>query len=156
MAKPKYPGLKKDEIEVMDRFLAGKYLEGEYTYDVKLYLKCYLDLSCVFPLVDHRSINENYTEIKTQLDKVSEVKGSIVDVTASRIDCIVETDSQIWLLEVTPKLKKHVIGGCLLYRDLFMYQFEPTKPVRLGIVSGVDDPRTHFTLKKHDIKLWIV
>lgn len=154
--KPKYPGLKKDEIEVMDRFLAGEHLEGEYTYDVKLYLKEHLIKNTDEHVFDVDSISQAYEIIRSLMVPISKPTAGFSDLQASRIDAVIETDKEIWLLEVTPKLKKHVIGGCLLYRDLFMYQFEPTKPVRLGIVSGVDDPRTHFTLKKHDIKLWIV
>ena len=154
--KPKYPGLKKDEIEVMDRFLAGKHLEGEYIYDVKLYLKKHLYEAFLPDPNTFKQTSKEYEHILASMNQLSKLTYGGSDLQASRIDCVVETDKEIWILEVTPRLKKHAIGGCLLYRDLFMYQFEPTKPVRLGIVSGVDDPRTHFTLKKHDIKLWIV
>ena len=148
--------MKKDECEVMDRFLAGEYLEGEYTYDVKLYKKKFVPLHGFGYNPLNMFFGAAKGDIQERIKKLDSMLRDEAELFAKRIDAVVETPTEIWLLEVTPKLKKHVIGGVLFYRDLFMYQFEPTKLVRLGIVAGVDDPMAHYTLRKHDIKLWVV
>lgn len=178
MTKPKYPGLKKDEIEVMDRFLAGPHPHGEITYDVKLYLKEHLIQGGINILPLGTSLNEQYKRILAAMNRLSKITYGGSDIQASRIDCVIETDDTIWILEVTPKLKKHVIGGCELYPDLFAYQFglkpyktrhndgtvstqyktdsDPPKTLKTGIVAGRDDPRSHHTLLRLHTRLWIV
>jgi len=73
-----------------------------------------------------------------------------------RIDLVVHSDDSIWVMEITPKLSKMAIGGCLAYKDLYEKQFKPDLPVKMGIIVEVDDPNYHSTLEKLDIRLWVV
>lgn len=73
-----------------------------------------------------------------------------------RIDLVVHSDAVLWIMEITPKLSKAAIGGCLAYRDLYINQFNPEKAVKCGIIVEMDDPNYHSTLEKLDIKLWVV
>jgi len=75
---------------------------------------------------------------------------------AKRIDLVVHADKEIWVIEITPKVSKAAVGGCLTYKDLYIKQFKPTKPVRLGIIVEVDDPAYHSTLENNNISLWVV
>lgn len=75
---------------------------------------------------------------------------------AKRIDLVVHASDAIWIMEITPKVSKAAIGGCLAYADLYDKQFKPTKTVNCGIIVEVDDPAYHDTLKKLDISLWVV
>jgi len=75
---------------------------------------------------------------------------------AKRIDLVVHADREIWIIEITPKVSKAAVGGCLTYKNLYEKQFKPSKPVRLGIIVEVDDPAYHDTLKNNDINLWVV
>jgi len=73
-----------------------------------------------------------------------------------RIDMVVHADDAVWIMEITPKVSKAAVGGCLSYKDMYIKQYHPTKPVKLGIIVEVDDEAYHDTLKKNDIKLWVV
>lgn len=73
-----------------------------------------------------------------------------------RIDLVVHARDAVWIMEITPKLSKAAVGGCEFYKDLYIKQYHPAKPVRCGIIVEVDDPAYHDTLKKLDIKLWVV
>ena len=73
-----------------------------------------------------------------------------------RIDLVVHAPDAIWIMEITPLLSKPAIGGCKVYRDLYIKQFKPEKEVICGIIVEVDDPAYHDTLKKLDIELWVV
>jgi len=75
---------------------------------------------------------------------------------AKRIDLVVETKNEIWIIEITPKVSKASVGGCLTYKELYLEQFDPVKDVKLGIIVEVDDPAYHSTLKNNDIRLWVV
>lgn len=73
-----------------------------------------------------------------------------------RIDMIVHAYNAIWIMEITPKVSKAAIGGCLSYKDMYIKQYNPTKPIKLGIICEVDDPAYHDTLKNLEIRLWVV
>lgn len=73
-----------------------------------------------------------------------------------RIDLIVHAQDAIWIMEITPLLSKPAIGGCLAYKDMYVKQFKPSKPVRCGIIVEVDDPAYQDTLKNLEIALWVV
>jgi len=73
-----------------------------------------------------------------------------------RIDLVVHADDAIWIMEITPLLTKAAVGGCEVYRDLYVKQFQPEKEVKCGIIVEVDDQAYHETLKKLDIALWVV
>lgn len=75
---------------------------------------------------------------------------------SKRIDLVVHATDTIWIMEITPKLSKASIGGCLTYKELYEKQFQPEKPVKCGIIVEMDDPAYHSTLKNNDISLWVV
>jgi len=75
---------------------------------------------------------------------------------AKRIDLVVHAQETIWIIEVTPKVSKAAIGGCITYRDLYIKQFNPEKEVKLGIIVEMDDPAYHSTLENNKIALWVV
>jgi len=73
-----------------------------------------------------------------------------------RIDMMVHAVEAIWIMEITPKLSKAAIGGCLSYRDMYIKLFQPSLPVKMGIIVEVDDQAYHDTLKNYEIQLWVV
>jgi len=77
-------------------------------------------------------------------------------VTAKRIDMVVHASDAIWIMEVTPKVSKAAVGGCLTYKELYEKEFKPSLPVKLGIICEMDDPAYHSVLKSNDIRLWVV
>lgn len=73
-----------------------------------------------------------------------------------RIDLVVHAADAVWIMEITPKVSKAAIGGVLSYKDMYIKEYKPTLPVKLGIIVEVDDEAYHDTLKKNDITLWVV
>ena len=109
-------------------------LDGEYIYDVHLDVP---DL--VFP--------DWYTEKEIQMWKT---------LRAKRIDLVVKQPDRHWVIEITPKLSKAAVGGCLFYRELYKEQYKPGVPVFCAVVCEVDDPAYHIITKKESIRVWVV
>ena len=134
MVKQEYKHLKADEKAIAKRFVDGGWLPGSYEYDVALESP-----DVVFPAHWTKQDFEHWSGLR-----------------AKRIDIVVHAPAAEWILEVTPKLSKAAIGGCVTYRELYMKQFNPKYPVHLGIVVEVDDLAYHDTLKRYGITLWVV
>jgi len=134
MVREEYKHMKPDEKTIAERFVKANYLPGKYTYDVMLESP-----DVMFPAHWTKKDMEHWSGLR-----------------AKRIDAVVETDENIWILEVTPKLSKAAIGGVITYREMYRRQFNPTKKILVGIVVEVDDLAYHDTLDRMDITLWVV
>lgn len=134
MVTQEYKHLKPDEKEIAKRFVAAGYLPGVYEYDVQLESP-----DVVFPAYWTKKDFEHWSGLR-----------------AKRIDIVVHAQAAEWILEVTPKLSKAAIGGCVTYRELYERQFKPKFPVHLGIVVEVDDLAYHDTIRRYGITLWVV
>ena len=129
-----YAHLKADEKAICERWLRAASLQGKMEYDVHL---------------DTPTLNAPAWWTKKDLTNWNAV-------TAKRIDLVVHASDAIWIMEITPKVSKAAVGGCLAYKQLYMDQFHPTKPVNLGIICEMDDPAYHQVLKNNEIRLWVV
>ena len=134
MVREEYKHLKPDEKEIAKRFVAGGFLPGDYEYDVQLESP-----DVVFPAHWTKKDLEHWSALR-----------------AKRIDIVVKQKDAVWILEVTPKVSKAAIGGCVTYREMYYKQYKPSVPVHLGIVVEVDDRAYHDTLNKFGIRLWVV
>jgi hypothetical protein len=134
MVRQEFKHLKPDEKIIAQRFYDQGHLIGEYEYDLHLTTP---DVN--FPAHWTKKDLEHWSALR---DK--------------RIDIVVHAAAAEWIIEVTPKLSKAAIGGCVTYRELYMRQFNPKYPVHLGIVVEVDDLAYHDTLKRYGITLWVV
>jgi len=134
MPRKSFSHLKKDERAIAERFERNAFLKGEYVYDVHLESP-----GLVFPAWWTKKDIELWRTLK-----------------AKRIDLLVKQPDRHWILEITPKVSKAAVGGVLTYRDLYKKQYKPGVPVMVGIVCEVDDPAYHDTLKKNNIRLWVV
>lgn len=134
MSWKEYTHLKADEKEIAKRWVMKVPIQGHREYDVHLEV----------PIPE---IPSHWT--KQDLKRWE-------GLTAKRIDLVVHAQDAIWIMEITPKVSKAAIGGCLTYRDLYIKQFQPDKQVLCGIIVEMDDPAYHETLKTLDIKLWVV
>lgn len=134
MVRAEYAHLKAEEKAIMIRFVAREMLPGSYEYDIHL--------SVPDPAWPPDMSEEDKTMWRRR--------------TAKRIDVICKTSSECWILEVTPKLGKAVVGGILMYKYMYEDQYSPMLPVRLGIIVAMDDPSYHPLLEREHIKLWVV
>lgn len=126
--------LKPIEKEIYKRWLSHRYLQGIREFDVHL---------------DVPIVNKPAWWTKKDLAAWHAVRDK-------RIDLVVHTQREIWIIEITPKVSKAAVGGCLTYKELYEHQFKPKKPIRLGIVCELDDLAYHNTLNQFKIKLWVV
>jgi len=134
MPSSQYTHLKKDEKAIAKRFRARYYFPGEWVYDQ------HLDVPAVaLPAWWTKKDRESFADLK-----------------AKRIDLLIKGPEEHWIMEITPKLSKPAVGGCLVYRDLYIKQFKPDVPVKLGIVVEVDDPAYHSTCVKSGISWFVV
>jgi hypothetical protein len=134
MVREEFKHMKPDEKIIADRFLRSGQLPGSYEYDVHLESP-----DVKFPAHWTKQDFEHWSGLR-----------------AKRIDIVVKQPDAIWLLEVTPKLSKAAVGGCLTYKEMYTKEFFPAVPVKMGIVVEVDDLAYHGTLRTLDIALWVV
>ena len=64
-------------------------------------------------------------------------------LTQRRADVLATTPSAYWILEIKDRAGPDAIGQLLLYRALFLNEYQPELPVRLGIIA----PRLGFDLQ---------
>jgi len=129
-----YMHLKPDEKEIAKRFVEKDIFPGEYIYDV------HLDVET--PKIPDHWMTKEITAYQT--------------LRAKRIDLLVKRPDGIWIFEITPKVSKAAVGGCLTYKELYEELFKPSLPVKLGIICEMDDKAYHPTLDKLGIELWVV
>lgn len=134
MVREEYKHLKADEKAIAQRFVEANLLPGRYEYDVMLQ-----SADVIFPAHWTKKDLEHWSGLR-----------------AKRIDIVVHAADAIWILEVTPKLSKAAVGGCLTYKELYVTQLNPSLPVKLGIVVEVDDLTYHPVLGQLGIRLWVV
>lgn len=134
MPKPKYPHMREWEMTIMDRFLQKNTIEATFNYDV------------------HVRIND-----KVPLYNATDAEKILWrQMTAFRIDAVMETPAHIYVIEVKDRLRPSAIGQALTYALLYEKKNKPTKPVTPAIVCGMDDPDTHDVCDKYGIKVWVV
>ena len=71
-------------------------------------------------------------------------------------DLVVETPTEVWLVELEMDLRLMNLARQEIYRDLYEEQYRPTKPVRLGAVARLDSPEMHGYLESHGVRVWIL
>ena len=134
MPSSEYTHLKKDEKAIAKRFRARYYYPGKWIYDLHLEVP-----PVALPAYWTKKDRDNFADLK-----------------AKRIDLLIDGPKEIWIMEITPKLSKPAVGGCLVYKELYLKQFKPKVPVKMGIIVEVDDEAYHPTCKKLGIDVFVV
>jgi hypothetical protein len=134
MPKPKYPHMRIWEETIMDRFLQTVTFEATYDYDVHV-------------RIDDKTPNTLHTDTERQLWR---------QMTAFRIDAVIQTPANIYVAEVKDRLRPSAIGQALTYSHLYQKIHKPTKPVIPAIITAMDDPDTHNVCDRYGIKVWVV
>jgi len=78
------------------------------------------------------------------------------NLTQKRIDAVDESESEIKLIEFTPRLSARTLGNLMSYSVLYKKQFTPSKPVRLVLIAGEDDKDLRVVADAHNISVMIV
>jgi len=75
---------------------------------------------------------------------------------SKRADAIVETQDEVWIIEVSQDAGLRAIGQVLAYRALWLEDPQILKPERLLIVCQIIDEDTAFSAAKHGIQVYVV
>jgi len=134
MFPPSLPHYKVKEVETLKQFVKLGALPGDYSFDVRLPYE-----------LSEREKSLHPTEQRMMMFLKS-----------MRIDAVVETDKEIWILEVAKGLELSYTGKLLGYTDLYKEIFKPTKPLRMGVVAVNDNTMARRALERMGVKIWIV
>lgn len=130
----KLPHYKEIEVETLKKFVDLNFLPGDYSFDVR--------------------IPYELTEEEKKL--AEEEKRMIINLKSMRIDAVVETADEVWILEVAKNIKLSYTGKLEGYAFLYKKIYKPTKPVKKGVVALVDSKMAREALEHMDTKIWIV
>lgn len=125
----KYPHMFKKDIASWEKFLAK---HGED------YIKFDYDVKCGEPC----KIPEHWAE---PYRKDAEVLSRL------RIDVVGEKENGIDIIEVKPRLNQTAIGQVLTYKEWYIREHKPTKPVRAVIVAEEGNPNIEVLTRKLNI-----
>lgn len=79
-----------------------------------------------------------------------------LNVCSRKIDLVIQTETETWILEVKIRLNPKAIGQVMSYRELYKLTFpEDKRRLRLGIVCEVDDPLIRRVAEAEGIKIFI-
>ena len=134
MPKPKFPHFTVDESKVLEIFQKEAAPTGKWSYDVRL-----------------KSRKAALAKIENPVLQVYWQK-----VTAKRIDALVETATDINIIEVKRMMLSSGIGQLLLYADMYAEQFKPEKSVKLWYVTYYNDRDVEALARKLGIRTWSV
>lgn len=109
----KLPHYKKIEMEELKRFVDLNILPGDYVFDFR--------------------IPYQLTESEKLLSE-SEQR-MLIALKSFRIDALVETKDEVWVLEVCRGSKLSYTGKLIGYSVLYRDQFKPAKRIRMGIIT---------------------
>lgn len=76
-------------------------------------------------------------------------------VTKKRVDAVGETQTDIWIFEVKPRISMSALGQLANYFELYQEEHNPEKPVKLAAIGEREAPdiRSSFELYGVDIIL---
>lgn len=121
-----YPHMRTDEARIWTRFLETTTLEFEkIIYDLHLG-------TGVLPLPS----DPDY------------MRRLLSAVTKKRVDAVGETNTDIWIFEVKPRISMSALGQLVTYFELYQEEHRPVKPVMLAAIGEREAPdiRTAFDL----------
>jgi len=128
------PHYKTKEIQTIKKFIELELLPGDYSFDVRLPYEL--------------SEREKMTSLGEQR--------MFKALKSMRIDAVVETPDEIWILEVAKGLELSSTGKLLGYTDLYREIFRPTKRLRMGIVAIDENLMARRALERMNVKIWLV
>ena len=73
-----------------------------------------------------------------------------------RIDAVGFTDQEIWLFEVKQRAGLSAMGQVLAYKLLYVKDFQPGLPVKMGVVCELKSTDVDYLYSQHDIEVFMV
>ena len=131
---PSLPHYKELERKTIQKFVELQILPGKYTFDFRL----------------------PYELSQKELQTTPQEQRMFKYLKSMRIDVVVETPKEIWIIEVAKSLQLSYTGKILGYTDLYKEIYKPTLPVRMAVVATEDKPQARRALEHMNVKIWMV
>ena len=82
-------------------------------------------------------------------------KSNALQLSSLRIDVVIEDKKQIYVCEIRPEARHSAIGTLLMYRYLYILQYNPRKPVRMMLITNKYDLQIEFTCRQVEIGYFV-
>jgi hypothetical protein len=82
----------------------------------------------------------------------AEYKAMAISLSSLRIDATMQDKNNIYIVEIRPGATHSAIGQLIMYRFLYLLQFNPIKPVKMMLISDKYDPAIEITARAIDTK----
>ncbi len=133
ITQAKFRHFKEEEIEIFKDFAYTMFPNALYYFDVPLHI-----------------------ELPEWLEKEPEwLKEQYMYLRAKKIDAVIETEEKYIICEVKGRVRPSAIGQLIVYRDMFINEYKPEKPVELFIVAKYYDKEVSQIAKSYGIKVWV-
>ncbi len=130
----KYTHMFPYDVEVWERFL-DKY--------GSLYNGFYYDVMCGEESERFPHWEENYIKDATTLSRL-------------RIDAVGDKNDAVDIIEIKPRGNMASMGQLLTYKEHYVSEYKPEKPVRMVLVCGTIDPNIIPILEKNGVNYIVV
>ena len=130
----KLPHYKEKETIILKRFIELNLLPGDYVFDFRL------------PYV----LTEREQEISESEQRM------MINLKSMRIDAVVKTPTDVWIIEVAKGLELSYTGKLLGYAYLYREMYKPGLPVHMGVVAVKDNVLARRALEHMGTKIWIL
>ena len=84
------------------------------------------------------------------------LKAQVKAVSRKRVDVIVETPEDIWIVEIKPRAGMSALGQVLCYRELYVREYQPTKRVRMVVIAERAESDVPSVYRQFDVGLLLV
>ena len=80
-----------------------------------------------------------------------------LNVVSRKVDIVVKTDNETWIIEVKRRLDPGAIGQVMSYRELYDQTFpNDGRRHRMGIVCEIDDPMIRRVAEAQGITIFVL
>ncbi|MBA7661311.1 hypothetical protein ES703_69326 [subsurface metagenome] len=129
-----YPHMRTDEARIWTKYLEQTDLEfTRVTYDLHLG-------AGVLPL-------------PTDPDYMRRLLSA---VTKKRVDAVGETETDIWIFEVKPRISMSALGQLVTYFELYQQEHRPVKPVMLAAIGEREAPDMRAAFDLYAVNIILV
>ena len=134
MPKVKYKHMLRDEAELWDRFLETSEID-------------YLDLLYDVHVGTLPDLPE---DTSPEMERLAEA------IYRKRIDVVMETVDEVWIIEVKPRAGMSALGQLLTYSELYEREFSPDKDLHLAVVCERLEQDAEDLLTLHGVDIFVV
>lgn len=130
----KFPHMRPDEVAILKRYLSTKAPGGKITINFR------------YPIEPSLQPKDFPEPLLT----------SWIALNQKRSECVIETPSSAYIIEVKDRVNTQALGQLMNYRDLYRKFVSSTRSIYLVCVAREDDPQVRPSLEDAGIQVVIV